>query len=518
MMLENLHHQKRYYVMKVVLAIAKHYGDFFYCNSIAISEFLATKGIDISQQKVSKCIREMYKSEYLDLWTQENKAWGIVNKGTKKYYKQDNIYYKPDFKAIAEDLYQYSTKYFDELGIYPVDYSKHPGELEFLYQEYAIFCVEERRNREKRLKDLKILKSHPVHQYYEALVEEYNAGIDDYFRISYAEDLKLRASAKVSSSKNPENHLNPRDRFYGDLERFEKISQYFGTERVSDTIDENIVSNYGLMEIDVKASIYRLTYNLTHEEYLDPTVDLYENFYNETSLKEKVAFKEDVTDLWRSITNEPVSKVTVRDLVKKLSMPLYMGAQGRKQVCSYYKHSWKQSMECGFPISADSKSRYYLYKALENIFSMSIYDIVEEWYQAMRNVLEVSRFMRNQIFWYESDLYISMLMEFRKRGIKAVNVYDGFYFVKGSITREEFYEVYDYCLNKIKEQIKECATEDVKKMVKKTRSKKVEEPVETVDTNETVDTTPEKLTIVKSNSGRICTIVPIIPLQLRSTG
>ena len=463
MLLKNKHNKNQYWVLYLVMAIANRHKDevSFYLNSYRISGYLATKGIKISQPQVSEFLTKMVKEDYLYMVGMENFAYG---KGDKN--KLSITYAQPDLQAMNDDLHQYSLKYYEDFKLDIENYINHPHFLEETYGRYAEYCDSVKEDI-KRDDALAMLREHPVHQQYEALVAECNAFVtDDFLTIRYADDERLRASSKLCPTPNPENHLKETDDNYGDLTRFKHLAGYFGTERVGDVIDDTICEQFGIQEIDVKASIYRLTYNLVHNETLDPSIDLYEQFYYYCPSLKK-GFRDDVTDIWESITGESASRpIKVRDLVKNLSMPLYMRAGSRKNACKKYGNEWAIAVECNNRIKPEDRNRYYTYKVLEKVFGISIYTIVEEWYQAMRKVLGVNRFLQDKIFWYESDLYIAMVKEFRSRGIKTANVYDGFYFKAGTITKEEFYEVYDACLNELKAKIKELAPEDTAKLVK----------------------------------------------------
>ena len=463
MLLKNKHNKTQYWVMYLTMAIAHRHKDevSFYLNSKRMSGYLATKGIKISQQKVSKFLSIMVANGYLYFVGAENMAYRVTEDNK---YKVSNLYGLPDLQAMSDDLHQYSLKYWKELQLSIEDYIKHPHYLEDTYDRYSAYCDEVREDEERDDK-LAMLREHPVHQQYEALVAECNAFVtDDFLTICYAGDDKLRASSKLCPTPNPESHLKDTDDNYGDLTRFEHLAGYFGTERVGNTIDDTICKQFGIQEIDVKASIYRLTYNLTHSETLDPSIDLYEQFYYYCPSLKK-GFRDDVSDVWLEVTGKSETK-TVRDLVKDLSMPLYMRAGSRKNSCDKYGTEWAIAVECNGKIKPDDRNRYYNYRALEKVFGISIYQIVDEWCFAMRKVLGVTRFLQDKIFWYESDLYIAMVKEFRSRGIKTANVYDGFYFKAGTITKEEFYEVYDACLTELKAKIKELAPEDTAKLTK----------------------------------------------------
>ena len=78
---------------------------------------------------------------------------------------------------------------------------------------------------------------------------------------------------------------------------------------------------------------------------------------------------------------------------------------------------------------------------------MPIYDILSTVRDAMHRVFNLDKFYRADIFIFESNLHILMLKLFKDMGIKTINVYDGFYFVKGTMTKEIYNNVYAKATN-----------------------------------------------------------------------
>ena len=89
------------------------------------------------------------------------------------------------------------------------------------------------------------------------------------------------------------------------------------------------------------------------------------------------------------------------------------------------------------------------YKYLETELDMDIYDIFKVVKNAMHKIFKLKKFYKADIFIYESNLHILMLKEFKDLGIKTINVYDGFYFIEGTMTQELYNEIYEKCTQKL---------------------------------------------------------------------
>ena len=68
----------------------------------------------------------------------------------------------------------------------------------------------------------------------------------------------------------------------------------------------------------------------------------------------------------------------------------------------------------------------------------------------MHKILNVDKFMGADIFIQESNLHILMRDRFNKLNIKCINIYDGFYFIKDSVSKNTFYKIYEEALNELK--------------------------------------------------------------------
>ena len=59
------------------------------------------------------------------------------------------------------------------------------------------------------------------------------------------------------------------------------------------------------------------------------------------------------------------------------------------------------------------------------------------------NLKDFEEFLEEEIFIYESNLHLLILDYCKEHNIPAVNVYDGFYFIKGTITQSQYQKLYD---------------------------------------------------------------------------
>ena len=72
----------------------------------------------------------------------------------------------------------------------------------------------------------------------------------------------------------------------------------------------------------------------------------------------------------------------------------------------------------------------------------------------MHKVFNLEDFYKADIFIHESNLHILMLNKFKNLGIKTIDVYDGFYFIEGTMTQELYDKIYDEATNELLEDYK----------------------------------------------------------------
>lgn len=104
----------------------------------------------------------------------------------------------------------------------------------------------------------------------------------------------------------------------------------------------------------------------------------------------------------------------------------------------FEKHSkWK------YFISKEVEKDYKFYKYFVDNLDLDLKTILNTVRDAMHKVFNLEKFYQADIFIYESNLHIIMLKIFKDKGIKTINVYDGFYFVEGTMTQELYDSIYD---------------------------------------------------------------------------
>ena len=190
----------------------------------------------------------------------------------------------------------------------------------------------------------------------------------------YLTKIGFRASNIICSYKKRENE-NP---CYRGKWRSEYLSGVYGDE-------------YG--HYDFNASIWRLSYNLLHDDILPESTDGYELAYGD-----RFATRKD------------------RDIFKKIAMRLYFGGinQLGVQVENRFKEILKE-LGGNYDYDCDRARR--------------IQDIMCE--QKLTAVENIGGFFDSEIFLHESCIYLNVYKDIVKSGIRCSQVYDSFYFKSG---------------------------------------------------------------------------------------
>ena len=187
----------------------------------------------------------------------------------------------------------------------------------------------------------------------------------------YLTKIGFRSSNMICSYKENENK-NP---CYRGKWRREYLSEVYGSKW----------SHY-----DFNASIWRLSYNLLHDEMLPESKDGYELAYGD-----KFKSKED------------------REIFKKIAMRLYFGGINQLGV----------QVERKFKEIADKLGEKYTYDHARARF---IQDIMSE--QKLIAVEKIGGFFDSEIFLHESCIYLNIYKDILDSGIRCTQIYDSFYF------------------------------------------------------------------------------------------
>ena len=181
-------------------------------------------------------------------------------------------------------------------------------------------------------------------------------------------------------------------------------------------------SNKNIIEFDTNASIYRLSYSLGQGKLFDHNKDIYSTIYNACNFNTDIDFKD------------------IRSQFKRLLMTIYMREYGINYTCMRYDklHKYKH-------VSKNDIQFVEFYKELLQKLKCNIQELLNKVSKAMHKFFNLVKFYMSEIFIHESNLHILMLKKFQDMGIKAINVYDGFYFEDGTMTQKLYDEVYDTC-------------------------------------------------------------------------
>ena len=130
---------------------------------------------------------------------------------------------------------------------------------------------------------------------------------------------------------------------------------------------------------------------------------------------------------------------------KYILMPIYM----RESSIKFRSLTYESKKDWKWFSSKSEEKELKFYKYLEQELDMPIYDILVIIKDAMHKIFNLDKFYRADIFIYESNLHILMLKIFKDMGIKTINVYDGFYFIRGTMTPELYNKVYEQATNQL---------------------------------------------------------------------
>ena len=156
----------------------------------------------------------------------------------------------------------------------------------------------------------------------------------------------------------------------------------------SEYLTEVYGSEYG--HYDFNASIWRLSYNLLHDEMLPESLDGYELAYGGK-------FKSDED----------------RDTFKKIAMRLYFG--GINQLGVQVENKFKEM--------ANKLGEEYKY---DHARAKCIQDIMSD--QKLLAVRKIGGFFDSEIFLHESCIYLNIYKDIVDSGVRCTQIYDSFYF------------------------------------------------------------------------------------------
>lgn len=167
-------------------------------------------------------------------------------------------------------------------------------------------------------------------------------------------------------------------------------------------------------EYDVKSSIYRIMYYISHNEWLSNDVDLYEMMAGRkfTNDQDRADFKSYCMLLMFAGTPKQVLNA--------------YNKQQQDTICNVlYKKYLQQTKDTATTLGQFAKkakqtdlTKYYQTKTIED---------VEADVKRMTDVLGTAKDIDGEVFLFESCIYLSLLNYLLDNGLDVVQVYDGFY-------------------------------------------------------------------------------------------
>ena len=173
----------------------------------------------------------------------------------------------------------------------------------------------------------------------------------------------------------------------------------------------------GLLGInhDVKSSIPRVMYLLSHGEWLSEDVDIYGLIY-EQMCKNNETFK----------NQYPAFTETLRNLFKKLFMSINFSKTKTQAANSIYRDYAKCRDEQEEEYLKELiRSNYGEFYAIKINNKYQIYKLVEEYYNALQQVIGFTS--SSEIFMHESAIYLNVLKRLTNHNVHTYQCYDAIY-------------------------------------------------------------------------------------------
>ncbi len=137
----------------------------------------------------------------------------------------------------------------------------------------------------------------------------------------------------------------------------------------------------------------------------------------------------------------------IRNTLKILCMPAFMSNGG--------KSAWNAIVAAKEgKLTKSEAARKTALTYLNNITGNSPRSIMEALASAMKKFIRTDDLLEEEIFIHESNLHLLMIKAFSEIGIKTINVYDGFFFIKNTCNQKLFDTIYDKCTYELLKKLK----------------------------------------------------------------
>ena len=270
-----------------------------------------------------------------------------------------------------------------------------------------------------------------------------------YSDLKGAEISKMCRNDTVENMINWNNSILPEEeqmtykgrRIYADVcsyvneEKHEKIIP--GTMTKQKYCDKVFGQN-NWFEFDRRGSIYNLTYSLNKKEYLDNNIDIYEKINNIkfTSKEERDLYKLTQMSVYFS-----TYKRTINFIYRYMQIKYENGIipeNKQKLIDAYWKLVTKGKAMEWSEFAAGLQEHFDARKKAMKKFIGDNKAYIDKGSKYSENF---EKNLDSFIFMKESEIYLEFVTMLRKQGLRVVQIYDGFYLEKGSISEKELNEM-----------------------------------------------------------------------------
>ena len=191
-------------------------------------------------------------------------------------------------------------------------------------------------------------------------------------------------------------------------------------------------------EFDRRGSIYNLTYSLNKKEYLDNNIDIYEKINNIkfTSKEERDLYKLTQMNIYFS-----TYKRTINFIYRYMQIKYENGIipeNKQKLIDAYWKLVTKGKAMEWSEFAAGLQEHFDARKKAMKKFIGDNKAYIDKGSKYSENF---EKNLDSFIFMKESEIYLEFVTMLRKQGLRVVQIYDGFYLEKGSISEKELNEI-----------------------------------------------------------------------------
>ena len=201
---------------------------------------------------------------------------------------------------------------------------------------------------------------------------------------------------------------------------------------------DKIFGHDNWFEFDRRGSIYNLTYSLNKKEYLDNNIDIYEKINNIkfTSKEERDLYKLTQMNIYFS-----TYKRTINFIYRYMQIKYENGIipeNKQKLIDAYWKLVTKGKAMEWSEFAAGLQEHFDARKKAMKKFIGDNKTYIDKGSKYSENF---EKNLDSFIFMKESEIYLEFVTMLRKQGLRVVQIYDGFYLEKGSISEKELNEM-----------------------------------------------------------------------------